>query len=272
MIATLLVLLLIYVGFGTLLYVLQSRLLYFPARTLIATPTDLGLPYTPVSLAASDGTPLSGWFVPAEHSQGVVLFCHGNGGNISYLLDVLQQYNNLGLDTFVFDYRGYGQSAGTPSEQGTYLDVEAAWRYLTDERGFDPASIILIGRSLGGAIAAWLAQRVTPCALVIESAFTSVPDFAAHAYRLFPVRLLSRFRYSTREYLQTATCPVLVVHSPQDEIIPFYHGQDLFASAPEPKQFLQIAGSHNDAFLLSYQKYSDGLKKFLAKYPAQRGV
>jgi len=267
MLQAIVIVILVYAGVAAILYVFQSRLLYFPARKVIATPDEVGLSYTPVSFVAADDTPLTGWFVPAEHASGVVLFLHGNGGNISYLLDTIEQYHLLGLDTFVFDYRGYGESGGRPSEKGTYLDAEAAWQYLTREKGVDPSRIILIGRSLGGAVAAWLAQTVKPRALVIESSFTSVPDIAADAYRLFPARLLTRFKYRTREYLQKATCPVLIVHSPQDELIPFHHAQELFAEAPEPKEFLQIARSHNEAYFLSHQKYLDGLKKFLATYP-----
>jgi alpha-beta hydrolase superfamily lysophospholipase len=269
MITALFALLLLYAALVVLLYLSQSHLLYFPSRKLVATPAATGLLYTPVSFHADDGTPLSGWFVPTEHSTGVVLFFHGNGGNISYLLDTIEQYHALGLDVFVFDYRGYGESGGRPTEQGTYRDAEAAWQYLTLEKQRTPSTIILIGRSLGGAVAARLAQTVKPRALVLESSFTSVPDIAARAYPLVPARLLSRFRYATKQYLQNVHCPVLVVHSPQDEIIPFDHGQDLYAAAHEPKKFLQIGGGHNEAYFLSHQKYSEGLQKFLANYPTR---
>lgn len=261
-----LVALLVYLVFVLLLFIFQSHLLYFPGHTLVATPRDVGLPFTDVVFSAADGTKLAGWFVPAGNARGVIFFCHGNGGNMSYLLETILQYHRLGFDTFLFDYRGYGRSEGSPSEQGTYLDAEGAWTYLLKERGIPPSRIILVGRSLGGAVAAWLAQKVTPGALVIESAFTSVPDIAASAYRFFPARLLTRFRYCTREYFRHITCPILIVHSPDDEIIPFSHGRQLFEAAHEPKEFLQIRGGHNDAFALSEESYQRGLTAFLARH------
>ncbi len=267
MIAALVTLLSLYAALIVFLYFVQSRMLYFPSRKLVATPAAVGLSYTPVAFTADDGTPLSGWFIPADGATGAVLFCHGNGGNVSYLLDTIEQYHAIGLDVFAFDYRGYGESGGRTTEQGTYQDVQAAWTYLTVQQRRDPSTIVLIGRSLGGAVVAWLAQTVEPRALVLESSFTSVPDIAAHAYPLVPARLLSRFSYDTQRYLQKVRCPVLVVHSPDDEIIPFEHGRDLYAAAGEPKQFLQLSGRHNDAYFLSHQRYVDGLRAFLNTHP-----
>ncbi len=262
-----LIALLFYIIFVALLFIFQSRLLYFPRRALATTPEDVGLSYTTVTFPAADGTTLAGWYVPADDTRGVILFCHGNGGNISYLLESIMQYNRLGFDVFLFDYRGYGASSGKPSERGTYLDAEGAWRYLSEERKIAPSKIILIGRSLGGAVAAWLAQQVTPRALVVESAFTSVPDIAAGAYRFLPARLLCRFRYCTGEYLRHVHCPVLIVHSPSDEIIPFSHGRHLFEAAQTQKEFLEIVGGHNDAFSYSNSVYELGLTAFLSKHP-----
>jgi fermentation-respiration switch protein FrsA (DUF1100 family) len=206
---------------------------------------------------------LDGWFVPAEHPRGVLLFFHGNAGNISHRLGSLQIFHDLGLSTFIFDYRGYGRSEGKVSEQGTYRDGEAAWRYLTVERGIPNDSIVYFGRSLGASIAAHLAMKQAPAALILESAFTSVPDVGARAYPFLPVRWLARFQYDTQEYLQSVSAPVLIIHSPQDEVIPFKFGRALFASANEPKQFLEIRGGHNEGFQLSGRVYIDGIDEFL---------
>lgn len=253
-----------YAVFIAVLYATQDRLLYFPTRTLEATPRDIGLAFEEVPLTTADGQHLHGWYVPAATSRTTLLFLHGNAGNISHRLDSLRIFHGLGLNVFIFDYRGYGKSSGRPSEQGTYRDAEAAWRYLTAERGMKPAEIVLFGRSLGGSVAAWLARQATPRALILESTPTSVPDLAADLYPWLPARWLCRFRYDALAAVRELRCPVLIVHSPEDEIIPFAHAERLFAAAAEPKRFLRLRGDHNGGFLLSGPLYRDGLRDFLA--------
>jgi hypothetical protein len=256
----------VYLGLALMLVLFQSQFVYFPERTMIGTPQHVGLSYDAVSFEVADGMRLSGWFIPAEKSRGVILFCHGNGGNIYHRLDYLEIFHRLGLSTFIFDYRGYGQSEGKPTEKGTYQDGEAAWRYLVEKRQIAPTDIILFGESLGGAVVSWLAQHYTPRALILQSTFTSVPDIGAKVYPYLPVRLLSRFNYNTLEYIQRVHSPVLIIHSPEDEIIPFYHGRRLFEAAREPKEFLEITGDHNEGFLISGNRYEDGLNRFISKY------
>jgi hypothetical protein len=249
------------------LFIMQPRLLYYPdmpGRELEATPADVGLVYENVSLHTRDGVQLHAWFIPAERPRATVLFCHGNAGNISHRLDSIRLLHSLGLQVLIFDYRGYGQSEGRPSEKGSYRDVDAAWRYLLDVRGLPEDGIILFGRSLGAAVAADLASRTRPAAVILESAFTSVPDMAAGIYPWLPVRLLSRYRYDNLGKIIQISAPLLLVHSRQDEIIPFSHGERLFKQAREPKQFLEINGGHNDAFLTSRKAYTQGLEAFLA--------
>ncbi|MBN1220466.1 MAG: alpha/beta hydrolase [Anaerolineae bacterium] len=256
----------LYAGLVVFLFLIQGRLVYFPIRHLTATPADIGLTYEPMWLETGDGIKLSGWFVPAEPARGTVLFFHGNAGNISHRLDSITIFHGLGLSVLIIDYRGYGQSEGKPSEQGTYLDAEAAWRYLVEERRVAPDEVILFGRSLGGAVAAWLAEQHSPGALILESTFTSVPDIAARYYPFLPVRLLARIRYNTLARLPEINCPVLVVHSPDDDIIPYSHGEQLFAAAPEPKAFLKLKGGHNEGIFVSGQAYVAGLDSFISKY------
>jgi fermentation-respiration switch protein FrsA (DUF1100 family) len=256
-----------YAGICALVFLFQTRLVYYPSvgRELLLTPKTAGLEYEDVRLAAADGVRLHGWFIPVTAPRGVVLLFHGNAGNISHRLGWLLMFYRLGYSTLIIDYRGYGASEGTPSEQGTYLDAEAAWNHLTGQRGFGERDIVLAGESLGGAVAAWLAARHAPRALVLASAFTSVPDLGAKVYPWLPVRLLARIAYDTRSYLARVRCPVLVAHSRDDEIVPFEQGQTLWRSAPEPKQFIELAGGHNDGFIYTRQQWVDELAAFLER-------
>ena len=253
------------------LFVFQSNYVYYPGRTLSTDPGDIGLSFENISFETTDGVKLSGWFIPCDSPRGVILFCHGNAGNISHRLDSIQIFHRLGLGVFIFDYRGYGQSEGKPSESGTYRDVEAAWQYLVEERQVIPDKIIVFGRSLGGAIAAWQARSHKPGALILESTFTSVPNLAAELYPYLPVKLLSRFKYDTEVYLEGVHCPVLIVYSPDDEMMPYRHGQRLFEVAKEPKEFLEISGSHNEGFINSGKRYEEGLNTFISEFLPPNG-
>lgn len=256
----------IYFGFALLLFLFQTRLVYLPnipGRELSATPEHIGLDYESVSITTKDGVRLHGWLIPAGQPRGSLLFFHGNAGNISHRLDSLAIFNELGLDTLIFDYRGYGRSQGAPSEQGIYKDAEAALAYLIQERGIAQQDIIYFGRSLGGAVAAWLAARHPPGALILESSFTSAPAMAAELYPWYPARLLTRIDYNTLENIRKVSSPVLIIHSRNDEIIPFSHGQRLFEAANQPKQFLEIQGDHNAGFLISRDRYESGIDAFL---------
>jgi len=255
-----------YVILSVFLFVFQSSYVYYPVRALRADPGSIGLDFEKIDFETTDGVKLSGWFIPSDTATAVILFCHGNAGNISHRLDSIRIFNQLGLDIFIFDYRGYGESEGKPSEKGTYEDTEAAWQYLVETRKVNPRSIIVFGRSLGGAVASWLAQKHTPGMLVLESTFTSIKDVAAILYPYLPVRWLSRFEYNTAEYLSRVDCPVLVIHSRNDEIMPYSHGHRLFEIAREPKKFLEISGTHNEGFITSGKLYEEGLNAFIQKY------
>lgn len=255
----------VYVLMSVFLFFTQSSVVYQPGRSIYMTPAEAGLDYEEIEYKTEDGIRISAWYIPAKakESKRVVLFCHGNAGNISHRIDTITIFHNLGLNTFIFDYRGYGKSGGKPSEEGTYLDAAAAWDYLLREKGFKPGDIIIAGRSLGGSVASRLAGKKKPAALIIESSFSSVPDLGAKLYPFLPVRLLCRFEYTTGEYVKQVKCPVLVIHSPDDEMIPFSHGKKIFEAANEPKRFMQISGSHNEGFINSGEQYIRGLKDFL---------
>ena len=254
-----------YGGLLLAVYFFQSHLVFFPqtGREIIATPAQVGLPYEDIHLQTSDGISLHGWYIPALQSRGTVLFLHGNAGNISHRLDSVQMFHRLGYSTLIFDYRGYGNSGGAPTEQGTYQDAEAAWRYLTRPRHLPSCRIVVFGESLGGSVTAWLAARQKPAALVIASGFTSVPDLGQQLYPYLPVRWLASIRYDTRENLRNVAAPVLIAHSAEDEIVPFAHGRALFAAANPPKQFLELAGGHNDGFIYMRESWVRVLGDFL---------
>ena len=255
-----------YAALVVLVYVFQDRLLFFPSRALVTSPERYGFAFESVTMPTEDGETLHGWWIPAEPERAMLLFCHGNAGNISHRLESVEVFRRLGLSVLLFDYRGYGQSTGTPSEAGLYHDGEAAWRFLTQTRGLNPDSLIVFGRSLGAAVAVDLAARHTPGALIAESAFTSVPDVGTRHYRFLPVRTLARNHFDNLNRIAEVTAPVLIIHSRTDEIIPFEHGQRLFEAAGPTKMFLEIKGGHNDGFFVTGWRYSEGLETFLEQY------
>jgi pimeloyl-ACP methyl ester carboxylesterase len=247
-------------------YIFQARLIFFPnvpGRTLTATPTQVGLGFDEVRITTADRVDLHGWYVAAPAGAPAVLFCHGNAGNIGHRLDWLEVFCGMGFSMLLFDYRGFGQSSGSPTEQGTYLDAQAAWDYLANTKGFSPRRIVIVGESLGGPIAAHLAKDVAPGALILVSTFTSVPNLARKLYWFLPVRQLARFQYPTADYVARVRAPTLVVHSRDDEMIPFLHGEELCRRASGSAQLLEIFGDHNAAFMLSGPKLAAGMRSFL---------
>ncbi len=240
----------------------QSNYIYFPDSGIFRTPASAGLKYEGVTLRTEDGVHIAGWYVPAEESRFTILFCHGNAGNISDRLEFLTMFNRLGLSTFIFDYRGYGESEGSPTEEGTYMDAEAAYDYLVREKGIPPARIIVMGRSLGGSVASYIASRYPVRALIVESSFTSIKDLAP-LYMIIPAKFFSRFSYNTMEYIKDTDVPVMIIHSRDDEIIPFSHGLKLYEAAGAGKEFVEIQGFHSSGYLQSYEKYRDRIDSFI---------
>lgn len=245
--------------------VLEERFIFFPESQLVATPEDAGLAYDEVYFTAADGVRLHGWFVPAAGARLTLLWLHGNAGNISHRLDnLLRMHRRLGVHVFLFDYRQYGRSQGNVSEQGTYLDAQAAWQTLQQRGDVDPQGIVLFGRSLGGAVAVDLALRVRCKALILESPFTSVAEMAARIVPLLPIGRLLRIQYDTLQKIPQVTAPILILHGDRDEIVPFEHGQRLFAAANEPKTFYTISGAgHNNTYVVGGDAYWQAWRSFL---------
>jgi hypothetical protein len=253
-----------YLGLVALAFVFQGRMIYFPPRALNWLPSEDGMTFEDVWLETDDGVRLHGWFVSATPSEGVVLYFHGNASNIAGTANELAALQQMNLSALSLDYRGYGRSEGIPDEAGLYRDAAAAWRYLTEERGFAPNQIIIAGHSLGGGVAAWLAQQHTPAALVLMSTFTSMIDVGEEQYPILPIRLLSRNRYPTIERLPTIDAPVLITHGRQDRLIPFHHAQQLFAAAHEPKLLLELEGGHDQGLATALEQHPYAVIEFFA--------
>lgn len=257
------------VQYLTLLLLLSgcvSGAIYYPLRQIRHTPADANLAYEDVVVTTEDNMKISCWWVPAANPRGTVLFCHGNGGNIGSYLDSVAVGNRLGLNVFIFDYRGYGNSEGSPSEQGIYLDADAAYRYLTEIRKIAPQSIIVWGRSLGGAIAARTASVHETGLLILESTFTTLKSLVRDLFGWTTSRFVSKNAYNTLEYLKGVSCPVLIVHSPDDELVPFHHAKELYGSIKGPKSFAEIRGSHNKGFIESQDVFVSSINDFIDRH------
>jgi fermentation-respiration switch protein FrsA (DUF1100 family) len=273
MVQTLLVAGVGYVAILGLAFAFQDQLLFQPSSRLVATPDRAGMEYETVRLDTEDCETLHGWWIPSADvsretspdasTTPTLLFFHGNAGNISGRLESVRQFLELGLNVLIVDYRGYGQSTGSPSEQGLYRDAEAMWQHLTDARGIDPSRIVLFGRSMGGGPATWLAARMSPGAVILESVFTNLPDVGAHHYPFLPVRTLATNQFDNASRVADIDAPLLVIHSRGDRIVPFELGRSVYEAATEPKQFLEIEGGHNDGFLVSADRYMRTIGSFL---------
>lgn len=265
-----------YLGVCMLVERLQSKLIYFPTANYSGTPADRGLAFEDLTLVTSDGVAIAAWYVPNLDAIGSIIFCHGNAGNISDRLGTIQALHRLSVNVLIFDYRGYGRSEGRPSEEGTYLDAEAAWHYLVETRGQSPDRIVLFGRSLGGAVAIELAKRLhepaspgigetAPAGLIVESTFTNLVDVGKLHYPYLPVSLIVTHRYNSIGKLPGITCPKLFIHGSDDTLIPIENGRKLFDAAEEPKQFLETPGGHNDGGFMYSPAYTRPLEAFLSE-------
>jgi fermentation-respiration switch protein FrsA (DUF1100 family) len=248
------------------MYLQQAAMTFFPDRLLSATPASWGLAYEDVFLTAEDGVKLHGWYIPRQGSDRVLLFLHGNAGNISHRGESIAVFHRLGLNVLIFDYRGYGQSQGEPSERGLYQDAAAAWDYLIETRDFAGEDIILFGRSLGGAVAAKLASEVQAGGVILESTFSSARDVAGSLFPILSRLVVLRYRFDTAGYLKGVASPLLVLHSAEDDIIPFYLGEKVYQAGSEPKVFVKMQGDHNGGFLQSQPHYEQELGRFIGSY------
>ncbi len=243
----------------------EQKSLYYPFSAVEITPKDIGLDYEDVHIATKDGVDIHGWFIPAKEPEGALLFSHGNGGNISHRLEKLQMLHELNLDILIYDYRGYGKSRGKPSEQGLYLDAQVTLDYLIHEKRYEPDHIIAYGESLGGAVAIQLAAGTELGGLIIEGSFSSIKDIARHYFPYIP-SFIYKTRFDSVRKIRDIPVPKLIVHSIDDEVIPFKYGVALFEAAAEPKKFVILKGGHNDAFLVSRDLYLPEIQAFTSAH------
>ncbi|MBN1102498.1 MAG: alpha/beta hydrolase [Deltaproteobacteria bacterium] len=245
---------------GALFYLFYPRVenffVFFPQRSLEFSPQALGLPYKDVTFESGDGKRLHGWYFASRQEGPVILFCHGNAGNISHRLDNVSRLLGKGLRVFIFDYRGYGKSEGRPSEKGIYADGLAAYDYLLHREGISADEIVPFGRSLGGAVAVEVALGRRVKALVLESAFTSMRDMAKTMPLFLPISPFVPDHYNNLEKVSRVKVPLLVIHGDADELIPFSMGERLYAAAGAPKFFYPIRGAgHNDTYVVGGEGY-----------------
>ncbi|MEO5327074.1 MAG: lysophospholipase [Magnetococcus sp. THC-1_WYH] len=243
------------------LFTTQHRKVFLSGRKGEGSPQDWGLDYEP--LIIHDGEKrLHAWWIPGLRNSIVVLFCHGNGVSMHHLAQHVLFLRPLGVGIFLFDYRGYGDSEGTPDEERMLADGDTVWRHLVTERGLAGKNILLYGHSLGGGVATWLAGRYRCAGVVLEGTFTSIPDLGVDHYPWLPVRLLARIRIDNLARIGAITDPLFIVHSTEDKLIPFHHAQRLYDRATCRKHLLSIGGDHNDAFVQTKDRGVAALKIF----------
>ncbi|UCG35797.1 MAG: alpha/beta hydrolase [Candidatus Omnitrophota bacterium] len=241
---------------------LEHRSVFFPTRAIEITPQAVNLEYEDVNFLTADGISLHGWFVPYPKEELTFLLFHGNAGNVSHRIDKILLFNEAKVNVFIFDYRGYGNSQGKPSEKGIYIDARAAYGYLVKERKVAPEHIILHGTSLGCAAAIDLAYKEEVGGLIMEGAFSKGRDVAKRLYPFLPSFIFSN-SFNSMSKIKEITAPKLFIHSKNDEIIPFKLGKKLYAASLEPKKLVTIYGGHNTAFLDSRQHYLAAVKEFI---------
>ena len=248
---------------------LEKRFVFFPESELLYTPNDVGLEYEDIRFQTSDGLTLQGWFISGDPGAGsnlTWLWFHGNGGNIGHRVDELAlAHNRTGNNIFIFDYRGYGQSEGNPSEQGTYVDSRAALEYLGSRQDVDPNRIVYQGHSLGAAVAVELSLTQPPMAMVLVSPFASVRDMARLTLPFPPAGWLVRNHYDNLSRIRQVKVPLLVLHGDLDDTVPISQGRKLYEAANEPKRFQVLEGArHNDTFQIAAEQYWGAIESLLA--------
>lgn len=242
----------------------EDQYIYYPTKEIHSTPETVGLEFHDIHLITDDGIALHGWLIPHPEARFTLLHFHGNAGNISHRLHLYEQWHRMGLSVFAISYRGYGKSEGTPSEAGFYSDARAAWRELIKRQKIPSSQIIIVGRSLGCAVAAKLATETKPAALVLETPFTNIPDMATEHYPwIVPIRFLTQTRFDTLDLISRVNTPTLVMSAENDEIVPVTMSKKIYAAANEPKQWVTLTGNHNDFDISSSSTYTNAWNRWL---------
>jgi uncharacterized protein len=239
----------------------ERAFIFYPERQLAGSPSDDGMEFQDVTLQDPDGRRIHGWFIPGRR-RAVVLFFHGNAGNISHRIEKIRLLFYPEISSLMIDYHGYGRSHGKPSEKTCYLDALTSWEYLVSERHFESNQIILFGESLGGAVAVDLATRKDVGAMILESTF---PNIGVVANRFLPgLSVFLKRKFDSLSKISRVHVPLLQLHGDQDDLVPYGLGRRLFEAANEPKEFFTINGAHhNDTYEIGGEAYFQAIREFI---------
>lgn len=238
---------------------------FFPDTAIEQTPVDLNLPFEDIWFTSSDAVRLHGWLIPASSPDYLLLFCHGNAGNISHRLDNVRLLHNRGISVFIFDYRGYGRSQGRINEKGFYLDSEAAYEVARKWAEQNEAKLVVFGRSLGGIAATHLGATKHCDGLILESTFTNMGAMARAHYPLPFAESLLKHRLNAVDQIIEVRIPKLFFHGDKDRIVPIKLGRKLFEAAPNPKEFVVLPGAgHNDTYFVGGKDYFKKIERFFS--------
>ena len=250
---------------GVMVALLENRFIYYPTRGPVGGWEPAGIEVEQCAFQTTDGLTLHAWWYEdkAALASPVLLWFHGNAGNLTHRAENLRMLAGRGLDVFLFDYRGFGKSQGHPSESGLYLDAEAAYTYLVQRRGIAPGRIVCFGRSLGAAVALYVSLRQQTAGLIMESPFESAQAMARKMLPVLPLWLVVRSRFDNVGRIANLTVPLLVVHGGTDKLVPMRQARAVFEAAPEPKSFYTVEGAgHNDTYLVGGARYIERLVAF----------
>jgi fermentation-respiration switch protein FrsA (DUF1100 family) len=262
----LLVIVISVIAFGLFLRLMENRIVFYPVKYPAGywQPRNFGVSVEDCWFTADDGVRLHGWLMRHEEAIATMIWCHGNAGNISGRIDNLAKLKALPINVFIFDFRGYGRSEGSPTEDGVYLDALAAYDYLVNQAGIASEQIVIFGRSLGGAVAVELATQRQCRALILESTFSAAADMAKSMFGFLPVQLIMKTRMNSLTKITNINVPLLMLHGDRDSIVPYRFGRKLFEAANEPKEFYTITGAdHNDTYIVGGKPYFDKLDEFI---------
>ena len=253
----------VYVVIMGLMYLFQDKLLFMPFSEMVQTPESVGMDAEDFWVETNDGVRIHGWYFPNEQSEYVIVLSHGNAGNISYRLEIARTLLRSGAAVLMYDYRGYGKSEGNPTEKGLYSDICAIIDGLQDQKNYKANQMVMYGRSLGGAVAARAAAEYKLGGLVLDSAFKNLRAMVRDVYPFVPSKL-AKYDFTTERFIRVdRNYPVMVMHSPEDEIVRFHHGEHLYELSDEPKRFVELRGGHNDNFMLSKDLIEKNWKWYL---------
>jgi hypothetical protein len=250
----------IYISFCIFVFFMQENIVFIPTvGTPYQSPATFDIEFQDLKLTSGDHK-IHAWYVPAAANKGTILFCHGNAGNLGHRLDTVKIWHKLGFNLMLFDYSGFGLSGGSPSEENCYRDVQACYDWLKDSHKM-AGQLILHGRSLGGGVASWAATQFSCDGLILESTFTSIPDMGRHKFPILPIGMISTMDFSSLSRIDQLKCPLLVLHGPDDEVIPYFMGEKLAEAGGVDLH--KLDGGHNSGFTRT-KNYPQILSEFIS--------